>query len=230
MYPHHPRRGTSARAPTWVGSGAQGPRRWPHNGSAREVPAPPSARGVRMGPHVGPTTAWRAKYPRRPRRVASARAPTLALAHKDPDIGRGARPARPLGTPRPRAARLSDATRRGRRGYFARRRAAGLGMRDFASELFRREIPRPLHPRPHGRAARVAAGHRMGPHPPRHGPAHTPPTARRAKYPRRPRRVASARPPLPRVGPDAQWPRRGAQWPPPQTPPQHTPCRNRRTH
>ena len=156
-------------------------------------------------------------YPRHPRRVASARAPTLALAHKDPDIGRGARSARPLGTPRPRAARLSDATRRGRRGYFARRRAAGLGMRDFASELFRREIPRPLHPRPHGRAARVAAGHRMGPHPPHPRPNPQPPhngparevpappsardvrtglhvgptTARRAKYPRRPRRVAS---------------------------------------
>ena len=36
-------------------------------------------------------------------------------------------------------------------------------MRDFTSELFRREIPRPLHPRPHGRAALVAAGPCAGP-------------------------------------------------------------------
>ena len=35
----------------------------------------------------------------------------------------------------------------------------------------------------------------MGPYPPCHGPAHIPPTARRAKYPRRPRRVASERAP-----------------------------------
>mgnify|MGYP004618875821 CR=1 FL=1 len=36
-------------------------------------------------------------------------------------------------------------------------------MRDFTSELFRREIPRPLDPRPHGRAALVAAGPCAGP-------------------------------------------------------------------
>ena len=36
-------------------------------------------------------------------------------------------------------------------------------MRDFTSELFRREIPRPIHPRPHGRAALVAAGPCAGP-------------------------------------------------------------------
>ena len=63
----------------------------PTHGLAREVPAPPSAHGVRTG-----LPRW------------------LALAHNGPDIGRGARPARPLGTPRPRAARLSDAPRRGR--------------------------------------------------------------------------------------------------------------------
>ena len=70
-----------------------------------------------------------------------------------------------------------DVPRRGRRGYFARRRAAGLGMRDFTSELFRREIARPLHPRPHGRAALVAAGlgAAVDQHP-THGPATQPPT------------------------------------------------------
>ena len=36
-------------------------------------------------------------------------------------------------------------------------------MRDFTSELFRGEIARPLHPRPHGRAALVAAGPCAGP-------------------------------------------------------------------
>ena len=36
-------------------------------------------------------------------------------------------------------------------------------MWDFTSELLRREIPRPLHPRPHGRAALVAAGPCAGP-------------------------------------------------------------------
>ena len=44
---------------------------------------------------TSPPTARRAKYPCRPRRVASARAPTLALAHNGPDIGRGARPSAP---------------------------------------------------------------------------------------------------------------------------------------
>ena len=70
----------------------------PTLGPAREVPAPPSARGVRTG-----LPRW------------------LTLTYEDPDIGRGARPARPLGTPRPRAARLLDAPPRsvpgaGRRG------------------------------------------------------------------------------------------------------------------
>ena len=69
-------------------------------------------------------------------------------------------------------------------------------MRDFTSELLRREIPRPLHPRPlhprpHGRAALVAAGpcaalnqhptHGPATRPPRHGPAREvpePPSAR----------------------------------------------------
>ena len=88
-----------------------------------------------------------------------------------------------------------DTTRRGRRGYFARRRAAGLGTQDFTSELFRREIARPLDPRPHGRAALVAAGPcaALDQHP-THGQIHSlPATVRRAKSPRRPRRVASAR-------------------------------------
>ena len=44
----------------------------PTHGPAREVPEPPSARGVRTG-----LPRW------------------LALTHEDPDIGRGARPARP---------------------------------------------------------------------------------------------------------------------------------------
>ena len=63
------------------------------------------------------------------------------------------------------------------------------------AELFRREIPRPLHPRPHGRAALVAAGPcaALDQHP-THGQIHSlPPTARRAKSPSRPRRVASVR-------------------------------------
>ncbi len=73
-------------------------------------------------------------------------------------------------------------------------------MRDFTSELLRREIPRPLHPRP------LHLGHTGGPRLSRPGPAppstNTPPTAKstaspptawRAKYPRRPRRMASER-------------------------------------
>ena len=64
-------------------------------------------------------------------------------------------------------------------------------MRDFTSELLRREIARPLDPRPHGRAALVAAGpcaavdqhptHGPATRPPRHGPAREvpePPSAR----------------------------------------------------
>ena len=63
------------------------------------------------------------------------------------------------------------------------------------AELFRREIPRPLHPRPHGRAALVAAGPctALDQHP-THGQIHSlPPTSPRAKSPSRPRRVASER-------------------------------------
>ena len=68
-------------------------------------------------------------------------------------------------------------------------------MRDFTSELLRREIPRPLHPRRHGRAALVAAGSAPPSTntPPTAKSTASPPTAWRAKYPRRPRRVASAR-------------------------------------
>ena len=67
------REGRACRGRTPHGATSSPPRPGPHptHGPAREVPAPPSARGVRTGPHVGPTTAWRAKYPRRPRRVAS---------------------------------------------------------------------------------------------------------------------------------------------------------------
>ena len=55
-------------------------------------------------------------YPRRSRRGASparasARAPTLALAHEDSDVGRGARPARPPGPTH--QVRLPDVPRRG---------------------------------------------------------------------------------------------------------------------
>ena len=50
--------------------------------------------------------------PRRPRRGVSARAPTLALAHEDSDVGRGARPARPSGPTH--QVRLPDIPRRGR--------------------------------------------------------------------------------------------------------------------
>ena len=99
-----------------------------------------------------PATAWRAKYPRRPRRVASARAPTLTLAHNGPDIGRGARPARPLGTPRPRAARLSDVPPRPRRG-----RAAG-DVGPYHSPTRTHSAPTLAPQRPGARSTRAAPG------------------------------------------------------------------------
>ena len=67
----------------------------PHNGPAREVPAPPSARDVRTGPHVGPTTARRAKYPRRPRRVAS----TLSHLMRPPHASTPCAPHPPRNSP-----------------------------------------------------------------------------------------------------------------------------------
>ena len=75
----------------WLGSPSRPRPRPPRHGLAREVPAPPPARGVRTG-----LPRW------------------LALTHEDLDIGRGARPARP---PAPHAhARLGCWTprRRGR--------------------------------------------------------------------------------------------------------------------
>ncbi len=92
----------------------------------------PGARSTRAAPG-----AWRPHGP--PRWPWRTRTPTLVEARVS--RARSAPHARArLGCRTPRRA-----TRRGRRGYFARRRAAGLGMRDFASELFRREIPRLLH-------------------------------------------------------------------------------------
>ena len=71
----------------WLGSPSRPRPRPPRHGLAREVPAPPPARGVRTG-----LPRW------------------LALTHEDPDIGRGARPARP---PAPHArARLGCRTSR----------------------------------------------------------------------------------------------------------------------
>ena len=67
------------------------------HGPARAVPAPPSARGV-------PDTGVSAR--------ATSQAPTSALAHEGPSVGRGARPARPSGLTH--QVRLSDVPRRGR--------------------------------------------------------------------------------------------------------------------
>ena len=185
---------------TWEGRACRGralrrPRPTPHprpnpqpptHGPACEVPEPPSARGVRTG-----LPRW------------------LALTHEDPDIGRGARPARP---PAPHArARLGCWTprRAPRRG-----RAAG-DVGPYHSPTRTHSAPTIVPPAP---AWPLPFSH---PHPlgPYHSPTRThltptilPPaptwplpfshphplgpdvgstTARRAKYPRRPRRGAS---------------------------------------
>ena len=118
----------------WLGSPSRPRPRPPRHGLAREVPAPPPARGVRTG-----LPRW------------------LALTHEDPDIGRGARPARP---PAPHA--------RARLGCRTSRRVRAEGGPPGTS------APTISHPHPFG-------------------PDVGPTTARRAKYPRRPRRVTSAR-------------------------------------
>ena len=147
----------------------------PTHGPAREVPAPPSARGVRTG-----LPRW------------------LAMTYEDPDIGRGARPARPSA---PHAhARLGCWTprRAPRRG-----RAAGdVGPYHPTRTHLAPTIlppaptwPLPLsHPHPH----RPLPFSHLHPHRPLPfsrphplGPDVGSTTARRAKYPRRPRRGAS---------------------------------------
>ena len=64
--------------------------------TAQAATSPPTAKSTSSSP-----AAWRAKYPRRPRRGTSARAPTLALAHKDPDIGSGRASRTPARHPTP---------------------------------------------------------------------------------------------------------------------------------
>ena len=193
-------------------------------------------------PRIDPAELFRREIPR-PLHLGHTGGPRLSRPGPAPGPAWTSRAEGGAGTSRADAPRIAPAElfrreiprplhprRHGRAALVAARPCAGSAWTSRAdapriapAELFRSEIPRPLHPRPHGRAALVAAGHRMGPHPPRHGPAHTPPTAWRAKYPRA---LGAGRPhalPLSRVGPGAQWPRRGAQCPP-------TPCRNRRTH
>ena len=101
----------------------------PTHGPAREVPEPPSARGVRTG-----LPRW------------------LALTHEDPDIGRGARPARP---PAPHAhARLGCRTprRAPRRG-----RAAG-DVGPYHSLTRTHLVPTLALRRPRARSTRAALG------------------------------------------------------------------------
>ena len=126
----------------------------PRHGPAREVPAPPSARGVRTG-----LPRW------------------LALTHEDPDIGRGARPARP---PAPHA--------RARLGCWTPRRAPRRGR--AAGDVGPYHCP----PRTHSAPTIVSPAPTWPlplsrPYP--LGPDVGSTTARRAKYPRRPRRGAS---------------------------------------
>ena len=118
---------------------------------AREVPVPPSARGVRTG-----LPRW------------------LALTHEDPDIGRGARPARPS-APHARARLGCWTPRRAPR----RGRAAG-DVGPYHSPTRTHLAPTILPPAP---TWPLPFSH---PHP--LGPDVGSTTARRAKYPRRPRR------------------------------------------
>ena len=169
----------------------------------REIPRPldprPHGRAalVAAGPCAGPAWTSRAEGGAGTSRADAPRIGPAELLRREI-----ARPLHPRSHGRAALVAAGPCTRacldvpcRGRRGYFARRRAAGLGMRDFTSELLRCEIPRPLHPRRHGRAALVAAGlgAAVDQHP-THGQIHSlPPTARRAKSPSRPRRGVSAR-------------------------------------
>ena len=149
----------------------------PAHGPAREVPEPPSARGVRTG-----LPRW------------------LALTHEDPDIGRGARPARP---PAPHAhARLGCRTPRR---VPCRGRAAG--------DVGPYHCPARTHVGPYHCPTRTHLAPTIVPPAPTSAPTIVPPaptwplplsrphplgpdvgstTARCAKHPRRPRRGASS--------------------------------------
>ena len=98
---------------------------------------------------TSPPTARRAKYPCRPRRVASARAPTLALAHNGPDIGRGARPSAPHAHARLGCWTPRRAPRRGR--------AAG-DVGPYHSPTRTHSAPTLAPQRPGARSTRAAPG------------------------------------------------------------------------
>ena len=113
----------------WLGSPSRPRPRPPRHGLAREVPAPPPARGVRTG-----LPRW------------------LALTHEDPDIGRGARPARP---PAPHArARLGCWTPRR---VPCRGRAAG-DVGPYHSPTRTHSAPTLAPQRPGARSTRAAPG------------------------------------------------------------------------